>query len=246
MVNFGVVKSKVSRVLGEHYVNNAHQSAEAIYKEYIELVKNSPILMLEYVVFHNLERNNMSMDRAAKYIDNNISLLQRYNKKDILRENEKLKSLDVSGVLAEGVSPLHQAIQTLILESAQTTGVPNVNKIHDSFDYIIEHMTTSVQEKEVVLESDFNFDNIMTVAERKINEKYTHLSEDVKKILGVVMNGSPKDKESLMESLKLDAISLLKDDVSDESISAISIISEMTYKDDSFVENILSLYELLN
>jgi hypothetical protein len=250
MVNFGVVKTQVSRVLGEHYVNNNPQSAESVYKEYIEAVKGSQILMLEYVVFKNLEQNNMSPEKATKYLDSNIALFQRFDREDIIQENNKLKKFNLKNSLSEETVKLHEAIQDLILESTRSKGIPNINKIHDSFESILESLTKQVRKTPLVVENNefegFKFSDIMKITEKRITERYQHLNEDEQNILSVIVKGDQKERSELLNALKQDAIQLLSESNEDGSQEALNIIKEMCYDDDKFIDDIMSLYELIN
>jgi hypothetical protein len=250
MVNFGVVKTQVSRVLGEHYVNNDPQSAESVYKEYIATVKDSQILMLEYVVFKNLEQNNMSPEKATKYLDSNIALFQRFDRDEIIKENEKLKKFNLNAGLSDETIHLYQSIQDLILESTRKKGITNVNKMHDSFDVIVESLTKQVKKNTLVVEKSenegFKFSDIMKVTEKRITDRYQHLNEDEQNILSVIVKGNQKERSELLEALKIDAINLLTESEEDGGREALDIIKAMTYNDNSFVDDIMSLYELIN
>jgi hypothetical protein len=251
MVNFGLIKTQVSNLLGEHYINNATCTAKSVYKEYIDTVKSSQVLMLEYVVFKNLEQGNMSMEKATKYIDNNIALFKKFDRAEIIKENEKLKRFTTKNSVPDDMVPLYESIQNLILESTRTKGLPNINKIHDSFDYIAESLCKPVKKASLVLESNdtgdgFKFSEIMAIAETKINERYSHLNESEQNILGIILKGSKKAQEDLLEGLKRDAITLLQENQDLEAAEALNVINEMTYNEESFVDNVISLYELVN
>jgi len=147
MVNFGVVKTQVSQMLGEHYLNNQHDTAESIYREYMRTVRNSPVLMLEYIVFKNLERKGVMRESACKYVDDNVALLKQFSKKEILAENEKLDKFHQDVNLSWEDKMLFENIQTLILESAGGNKVPNITRLHDSLSYVMESVMNEKETK---------------------------------------------------------------------------------------------------
>lgn len=147
MVNFGIVKTQVSQMLGEHYLNNQHETAESIYREYMRTVRNSPVLMLEYIVFKNLERKGVMRESAYKYIDDNVSLLKQFSKKDILAENQKLDKFHQDIKLSWEDKLLFENIQTLILESAGGNKAPNITRLHDSLSYVMESVMDEKETK---------------------------------------------------------------------------------------------------
>ena len=147
MVNFGIVKTQVSQMLGEHYLNKQHDTAESIYREYMRTVRNSPVLMLEYIVFKNLERKGIMRESACKYVDDNVALLKQYSRKEIIQENEKLNKFHQNVNLSWEDKMLFENIQTLILESAGGNRVPNISKLHDSFSLVLESVMDEGEHK---------------------------------------------------------------------------------------------------
>jgi hypothetical protein len=258
MVNFGVIKSQVSQMLGEHYLNNQHDSAQEVYREYMRTVRNSPLLMLEYIVFRNLERKDIIKEAACKYIDSNMTLFNQFTRKEIIQENQKLEAFKQNTKLSFGDKILFEHVQDLILESSKDNKLPNVSKMHDSLAFILESVTTGCAEapqpaasdEDAENESDdllegFKFEHAFKVAR---NQCFTDLNEGEQRILTVLTEGSEGQQKELFESLKLQALKLITEGIEDpkDRADGISRIDAMQFSPALLEENLLDLYELVS
>jgi len=75
-INIGIVNLMISNKLKDSYFTNTliEESKKATL-DFFNVVKNSPILQLEFNVFNNLENKHIGDDLAAtRYIDSNIKL----------------------------------------------------------------------------------------------------------------------------------------------------------------------------
>ena len=119
MLNFGLIKNKMSYLVTNSLLNESDNKVSKLFKEYLNVVKSSPILMLEYIVFKNFEKNNFIKEEAETYITENINLFKNYSKKQIIAENEKLNKFNFkfkNNILNESYCI---SIQNLILEKLQ-------------------------------------------------------------------------------------------------------------------------------
>jgi hypothetical protein len=252
MVNFGVVKNHLSRSLSEHYISNNDGSAEKSFLEFINIVKKSPVLMLEYIVFKNLERGNLFREEAVKYIDDNICLFNNYDKKDIIRENEKLRKFNVENPFNTEY-PLMESIQALILESANRKSIPNVNKIHSSFSFIMESMCRTIEDKNEMdgsemddNEDTFTLNEVIAVADKRMNDQLGELSEDEKSIVSTLYSDNETAQEELLESFKSKALAILDTQGDSQMIAeAQEKVKNISYNKNTVLDNIIALYELI-
>jgi hypothetical protein len=247
MVNFGVVKNHLSRSLSEHYLSGTDSNAEKDFLEFINIVKQSPILMLEYIVFKNLEKGNLIKEEAIKYIDDNICLFKDYDKKQILKENEKLSKFFIENPFDESYS-LMESIQTLIMESASRTRIPNINKIHSSFSFIMESMCKNgLNIENNAEESEYTLNEVIAVADKNLNEKLGELSEDEKSIVSTLYSDDEQAQEELLESFKAKALVILEAQGDSQVIAeAQEKVKNIRYNTDTVLDNVLALYELIN
>ncbi len=252
MINFGIVKSQVSQLLGEHYVNNQTDTAEDVFRGYMNVVKQSPVLMSQYIVFKNLERKDILKEAAAKYIDDNINAMKRYSREEIIAENNKLRQFSQGNLLQE--SELHNAIQTLIIESVPSKRMPDVNKLYDSFLVVQESVCSGDYQtpeylNEAIENDDFTLQEVMTAASKNFNDEYRHLTEEEKDILQVLVQENEKAQKNLLNQLKEQAIAYVNGQENiNESVKQMTIetLRDMTYSKDSIVEDIIHLHELMN
>ena len=73
-INIGIANLFVTKKLKDAYFNNSMlEESKTVSSDFFEIVKNSPILQLEYKVFNNIESKHIDNDlTASRYIDNNI------------------------------------------------------------------------------------------------------------------------------------------------------------------------------
>ena len=87
-VNIGIANLIISNKLKESYFNdNLIVESKKIAKDFFDVVKESPVLQLEFKVFNNVENKHIENEQAAtRYIDNNIKLFEIYTNEEIGEE----------------------------------------------------------------------------------------------------------------------------------------------------------------
>lgn len=263
--NLGIVKTSI--------LTNLNEGSSV--KGFINLLKESDLLKTVLTVFDNIEKKHIpNEDLAIKYIDENINLLKEkgFTKEQFAKENLKLFPL-VEGVAfaATDKQTLYSNIHTLIYESLQGKKSTNVNKLHDAFVYVMEHIKTN--EKKVVVEplkftvpEDAMNEFVLKRAIRDFNEKYSEvLSEHETLVFKSMITENVDLKRNTFNQIKESALAVLSEiknqmqgqknlDVSqqreidqytskiNESINRVILLE---YKDVSFNQDILSLVDLL-
>lgn len=248
--NIGIINLIISSKMKDSYFDDhLLEESKKVAFDFFDIVKNSPILQLEFNVFNNIENKHIENDVAAtRYIDNNIKLFEVYTIEEIDREHEKLFPF-----LSENISvndekvKLYNAIDTLITESLNDYNNINVNNIHESFTIVLNHIK---EPKKSLVESvdikEINED-VIEIAVNKFNEKYESLNEEDKNLLKVLIESNSDEKKTLLETYKNETLAILENhnkDVTNNKIAmAIQKIKEMTFKADSVDDNIISLHE---
>ncbi|MFW6246608.1 MAG: hypothetical protein ACOC22_00330 [bacterium] len=257
-INIGVVNLVVSDSLKESYFNNKHiNESKTLISDFINEVKNSPILQLEFKVFDNIENKHIENElMATRYIDNNIKLFEIYTLKEILNERKKLnKFVNENQVPDNDKTKLYYAIDVLIRESINDHNEINVDEMHEAFNYVLDYMRKPKQINEV---SENEFENIneevLEIAINKFNEKYNVLSEDDRNLLNILVASDTTKKIELLETYKTETLALLngiKNNKTEDGVTkAINKIKEMMYSKNSNVskqrinEDIIKLHEL--
>jgi hypothetical protein len=211
--NLGIVKTSL--------LSNLNETASI--KQFVNLLKESPLLKLEYSIFENIASKHIpNEDLAIKYIDENIKLLKDAGFTRELFEVENKKFLP----LVEGVKfsntdkrELFEKIHTLLYESLPGKKTTNVNKLHDAFTVVLEYVKTNVPNvivETIELPTELAGINanefIVGKSIEAFNEKYAGmLSEDEVIVLKSVIAESISAKETTFNMIKENTISFLSE-----------------------------------
>ena len=125
-INIGIVNLVVSKKLKDAYFSNTLiEESKQLTNSFFNLVKNSPILQLEFKVFSNIENKHIENDLiATRYIDNNIKLFEVYTLDELEREHQKLKLFLTEDVqVDDNKVQLYIAVGNLIKESHDLNAV---------------------------------------------------------------------------------------------------------------------------
>ena len=251
-LNIGIVNLIISNKLKESYFNDKLiKESRKITFDFFEVVKNSPVLQLEFKVFNNIEGKYIDNELFAKeYVDNNIKLFEVYTLEEIEAERAKLNyfiSEDSIPVNNEKVQ-LYNSINTLITESLKLNDDINVDDIHEAFTYVFNHIKTPKKPLLENVDVEVINEDIIEIAVGKFNEKYTSLNEDDKELLRTLIKSTTKEKETLLETYKTDTLNILegidKVNVQDNITKAIQKIKEMAYNKKTVDDSIIGLHEL--
>jgi len=249
-VNIGIANLIISNKLNESYINNKSiEESKKIAFNFLEVVKNSPILQLEFRVFNSIDGKVIESEVLAKdYIDEQIKLFEVFTIEEIDAEREKLIPF-----ISEETQPdndkvkLYEAIDTVINETLESYENTDIDKMHDAFVLVLEHIRTP---KKALLENvdvePLNED-VIEIAVGKFNEKYESLDESDKDLLKTLIKATTKEKKALLETYKTETLAILegidKENVQDNITKAIQKIKEMVYDRKNVDDNIIGLHE---
>lgn len=251
-INIGIVNFIISNKLKESYFNNnlIDESKEITFN-FLDVVKSSPILQLEFKVFNNLENKHIDNDvAAARYIDSNIKLFEVYTLQEIKEEHKKLKSFltEETNIDDEYKIQLYKSINTLIKESLKINDEVNVDKIHESFTFILSHLKQPKKATLSEVDAKSINEDVIEIAVNKFNEKYDSMNEEDLKLVHKLIKFNDNDKKDLLESYKAETISLLEalsNEATKENIlKSIQKITSMNYNKFNVDDDIISLHEL--
>jgi hypothetical protein len=253
-INIGIVNLVVSKKLKDAYFSNSLiEESKQLTNSFFNVVKNSPILQLEFKVFSNIENKHIENDLVAtRYIDNNIKLFEVYTLDEVEKEHKKLKPFLTEDIQVDDSKvQLYIAIGNLIKESLNNYDVVDVDNIHESFETVLNHVKNTKQAiVEVVEPTDLVNEDVIEIAINKFNAKYESLSEDDKKLLKTLIVSDDKAKENLLETYKNENITILENVNEDSSVvkdriaNTIKTLKEMKFKTESVDDDIIRLHEL--
>ena len=255
-VNIGIANLIISNKLKESYFNNELiVESKKLAKDFFDVVKQSPVLQLEFKVFNNIENKHIENEQAAtRYIDNNIKLFEIYTNEEIDEEHMKLKSF-----VGEGVPPLYEqeqndrlglynAIQALIHESLSYGENVDVDEIHEAFTTVLNHVQKSKKNLVENVELDEINEEVLEIAVNKFNEKYSGLEESDRNLVNSLIKVDNNEKQELLETYKSETLEILneiEDGNNKPNVDkARKKIDEMKYDKETVDDNIIELHEL--
>jgi hypothetical protein len=251
-VNIGIANLIISNKLNESYFNDKliGESKKFAF-DFLNIIKNSPILQLEFKVYNNIESKHIENELLAKeYIDKHIELFEVYTLEEIEVEHEKLKSFinEDTVLIDDEKTKLYNAINTLITESLRISDEVDVDNIHESFTLVFNHVKSP---KKALLENvdvELVNEDVLEIAVDKFNEKYASLDESDKDLLKTLIKATIKEKQVLLETYKTETLTILegidKENIQDNIAKAIQKIKEMIYDRKTVDDNIIGLHEL--
>jgi hypothetical protein len=269
-MNFGTIKDIHAKFLVDSYIKETKNSInKKIYKNFIKNLVENPILKTQFIVYKNIENGYLSSEvSAVEYLKENISLFDKFNKGDIIKENTKLgdklnvtyKSYLVPGEMSQSTSTMlmnksksiHEAINNLItLEKSAET----INTLHESFEVVKKWLTTPKEISEGIKKPTVDANKFLNSAVDKYNEKYSTLSEEEKGVIKSIMSTNKKEKEIFLKNMVKESIILINNilkeyggniDIKSKLLEAKDVVYNIEYNEETFKEDITKIYNLKN
>jgi len=249
-INIGIVNLVVSKKLKDAYFGNTLiEESKKLTNDFFNVVKNSPILQLEFKVFNNIETKHLENDLiATRYIDNNIKLFEVYTLNEIEKEHEKLEPFLTEDVQVNDKVKLYIAIGNLIKESLSNYSDIDVDDIHESFTLVLNHIKNSKKNILENVDAELINEDIIAIAVNKFNKRYESLNEEDKNLFHKLIKSDEKEKQELLEEYKNENLLILenvnKDTVKENITKAIQKIKEMLFNPQTVDDDIIGLHEL--
>lgn len=214
-LNFGAIRDSITRLSSMEILK---ENTNNTLKSFIDIVKKSPVLLKQYYIFKNFEDSSPFLKErlAERFINQNLSILKGIKWQDIISENKKVRIslLENSHVESNGgkSDKLFNSIHALI-ESMTNPNFSNIKEEQDAYEYILEHLTRPVEKEKLSEEKTDNPDLknwkfITKLAVNNFNKRYSHLNEEDKKILNMLMSDDNK-KTNYIQDLKNENLSLI-------------------------------------
>lgn len=255
-MNFGTIKNIYAKFLIDSYITESKTDTnKRRYKNFIRMVAESPVLRTQFIVYKNIENGYFPSEvSAVEYLKENISLFNKFPKKEIIKENEKLlrrlrntyKNINLSET-----KEIHKDIHNLIIleKKAET-----INSIHESFETVKKWLTTPKEKvSENTNKNKVNPKKFLNIVTQKYNEKYSNISEEEKKIVKTILSKDDVEKETLLKGMIKESITLLNKnikqfgdtmEVKEKLLEAKDVVYNLEYNKETFKEDILKVYNL--
>jgi hypothetical protein len=244
MQNFGKIKDVLNTILVESIGKDGHND-KALYREYLKALRENEILKTQFMVYTNIENKvDENKFKASQYVKENIALLDKFNKKDILEANRNLAVLVMFEQIEDyeyELSELHENISNLIFTKKN---VKTIDTIVESTSNVVDYITTNTPK---VINEELGLPNtlLVSVVTDKFNEKYEDLSEDEKKVLNVIVESTDEDKEELFTTYVRECVDLIdvkldesNTDEKDKLLKVKDKLLRMEFVSESFVTDI--------
>lgn len=251
MQNFGKIKNKFNELMVEGMVSNKEENKN-LFKNYVKTIKENEILKTQFLVYDNIENKIEENElKANLFLQENIALLNKFSKKDIMEANLKLADPIIFETEATDDNiKLHENITKLIF----TKKTPkNIDTIVEATAYIINYMKNN---KGKAINETFDLPNSMlsTIMVDKYNEKYASLNETEKKVLKVLIDSDDTKKEEVYTGVVRECIDMINAKLTDSDLETKDRLLRVKDKllndkfkiDENFNKNISKLLELKN
>ena len=251
-MNFGTIKDTYAKILINSYVNESKKE-KLTYRNFIKMISENEILKTQFVVYKNIENGYFTSEvSATEYLKENISLFDKFNKKQIIEENIKLRKSLGKKSLVE-TKDLHEALHNLITLNKDVT---TINTLTESFEVVKNWLVTPKKIEESKKEkNNVDVNKFLDVVTKKYNEKYSDISEGEKKIVKAILSENNKEKESVLNEIKTETIDLLTKSIKEHSsnidikvklLEAKDLLYNTNFNPETFKTDILKIYDLKN
>lgn len=251
MKNFGFIKTIYNDMLSEA-ISNKDVKKKKIFKTYIKKLKENEVLRTQFLIYKNIESKiEENETRIIEYIKENISLMNKFSKKQILNSNKKLAkgvSLKIEAYKNnEVMKKLHENISYLIntQKNAKT-----IDSIFESVSQISDYIKNNTKKK--ITESLGVSNEILTsIVVDKYNEKYMGLSEGSKKLINTILESSNSDKIEFFNKTIKDCLGIVNEQIVDADLSLkeslLSVKENLlnrVFNESTFEVDILKIFQL--
>ena len=208
--NFGIIYNVIEENADKLY--ETKEGRKAIGKV-INYIKSNDILLHEFRVF-NAFTNPVDIKDVENYVNEAISVVNRYGKKKLSEENSKLvkliKELNINEnvEISDDAMDLYEAVEYVLLNEPS---ISNVKKYSEVKGIIRE----SIERNNKVSSKKIDMDEIRDNGVKELTEKYNNDLNDDEKRLVEEISGSPKKAEKRFNKIKNSLLSQLQEKINE-------------------------------
>ncbi len=214
MQNFGKIKNAFNGILVECIVSKKNLNKD-LFKKYIKTIKENEILKTQFLVFTNIENKIEENEfKALQFVTENISLLKKFSKKDIIKANADLLKEMVIDEASYFNNELHENITKLVF----TEKNPNtIDAIIEATSSVVNYIKTN--SKPVIKEAiELPTSMVSTWMVDKYNEKYSSLDESEKDIVKALISSTEETKKEIFSNILKECIELINEKLSNADL----------------------------
>ncbi len=213
--NFGKIKNAYNEILAES-VFTKNNDKKDLFKTYIKSIKENEILKNQFLIYNIIENKVETNEMKAKtFVDECVEIFSKYNKKDILKANQKL----VESILFDkdcdyDKKELHENISTLIFTPKTAK---NIDAIVEAKSYVVNYIINN-KIKKVNESIELPNSLLSTIMVDKYNEKYSTLDESEKEILKSLIESDDNRKKEVYSSTIRECIQLIDERLNESDL----------------------------
>tara|TARA_R110000851_G_scaffold67262_16_gene152038 strand:- start:858 stop:1631 length:774 start_codon:yes stop_codon:yes gene_type:complete len=251
MKNFGFIKTIYNNMLSEA-ISDKTINGKKHFKTYLKKLKESEVLKTQFLIYKNIENKiEENETRIIEYIKENISLMDKFSKKQILDSNKRLAK-GVALTLEtyknnEVIMKLHKNISYLINthKSAKT-----IDTIFETISEISDYIKNNTKKK-ITEPLGVSNDILTSIVVEKYNEKYKDLSESSKKLINTILESTQPEKTEFFKSIIKDCLGIINEQIIDADMSLkeslLSVKENLlnrVFNESTFEVDILKMFQL--
>lgn len=210
MINFGKIKDTFNGILVETIIKKDDKNKQ-LFKSYLKTIKENRMLKTQFLVYTNIENKvEPNETKAIQFVKENISLFDKFSKKDINNANI---SLATPLLFEQGVDikypneMLHESISKLILINRTPL---NIDVVLEAQDFIVKYIMNN-KIKEINESIDLPLSMVSSIIVDKYNEKYESLDESDKKVLKTIIDSNDEQKKEVYSTTLRECIDLVNE-----------------------------------
>lgn len=254
MSNFGQIKHTYNTLLAEGIAKNSSKE-KVEFKKYIKTIKENKALKTQFDIYYNIENKTESDGwRALNYVNECLSLMGGFSKKEIKEANNKLNESEFiknNKVEIDNIkSDLYEAIDTLINTTPSSS---NLDKLINAKYVVVEYILNNKKENTVVEGYGLPNSVLSEIAVEKFNEEYADLSESEKEAISVIIGTNETEKEELYKKTIKECLDLVNSkltessgDVKEKLLATKENLLNRNYNQETFVGDLSKVIELKN
>ena len=248
MQNFGKIKNAFNGILVESFTGDK-ESNKNLFKTYIKTIRENEALKTQFLVYNNIENKIEENElKANLFLQENIALLNKFSKKELLEANQKLaNSISIENESYEK-QELHENLSELIFLKKTSK---NIDAIVEATSKILIHMKNN---KLKLVKEAIELPNSMlsTIMVEKYNERYSTLDENEKEILKVLIESTDDQKQEVYKKTLKECIDLINENLKEADLNAKDKLLQVKEKllndtieiNENFFKNISKLVDL--
>lgn len=207
MQNFGKIKNAFNGILVEA-IATKNSKDKQLFGKYVKSINENKVLRTQFLIYNNIENKVEDNEfKANLFLQENLNLLNKFSKKEILEANEKLASiLSVNSEVCDNEN-LYENISTLIFTERNSE---NIDMVIEATTSVIKYITEN-KVKETSESLGLPNSMLTSIMVEKYNNKYSDIDESDKKIIKTLLDSDDETKKQVYKDTIRECIDLINE-----------------------------------